>query len=244
VPPLQVDQAAYVATCTEGEGEACRYGFPLIARYENRTADTLYVSRCQPRDRTPEYGVEAINDTTEDAAYDPLWACVGHDFPIVIAPRAMRVDTLQIDGPHAFDGKTNAPMGTFEGEFRLVYKVGRCWSGRATCRTPPELHRSQAFRVHVLRYLLIQDGTITSRAPRGSVPAMFVIDDTSFLRRSCGHATDFTLGRDIRVVHENAAPADTASLTVGRRVSVFITEGTAVFESCPPITDAAKVILH
>ncbi len=242
--PLQVDDTEYLATCTEGRGDACRYGFTAVARYENRTADTVYVSRCQPRDRTPEYGVEVIDDTTKDAAYDPVWACVGHDFPIVIAPRATRVDTLRIDGPNAFDGRMNAPMGTLEGQFRLIYKVGRCWLGRATCRTPLELRRSQPFRVHVARYLLIQEGTITSRYSRDSVPAMFVIDDTTFLRNPCGHGTDFTLARDIWVVHDNGADADTAALKVGQRVSVFITEGTGVFESCPPATDAAKVILR
>lgn len=150
-PPLQVDRADYVARCIEGKGNACSYRFTLIARYENRTADTLYISRCGPRDRTPEYGVEAINDTTEDAAYSPAWGCYGHDSPIVVAPHVARVDTLQIQGPNAFDGKTNEPMGKFEGEFRLLYRVGACWPGRTKCRLLPEWERSATFRVHLVR---------------------------------------------------------------------------------------------
>ena len=93
-------------------------------------------------------------------------------------------------------------------------------------------------------YHLVQVGTIASRAPRGSVPAMFVIDDTTFMREACGHATLFTFGPDTRIVHEDATSADTSALVVGRRVSVFITDNTIILESCPPITDAKKVIVH
>jgi len=147
--PLHVDQTDYQAICIEGKGEDCTYGFTLIARLENQTADTIYVSRCRPRDRTPEYSIEAIKDSTEDAAYSKFWACVGHNFPIVIAPRATRVDTLRIDGPNAFDGRTNAPIGKLEGKFKLVYSVRRCRVVQPTCQSV--LQRSEAFRVHLVR---------------------------------------------------------------------------------------------
>jgi hypothetical protein len=149
--PLHLDHAEYTATCIERPGNTCSYGFTLVARYENRTADTLYVSRCYPSDPTPVYGVETIEDTAEDAAYDPVWACVGHDFPIVIAPHAARVDTLRIEGPNSYDGKTNAPMGRFDGEFRLLYQVSSCWAGRTKCQLLPEWQRSGTFRVHLVR---------------------------------------------------------------------------------------------
>jgi hypothetical protein len=147
--PLHVDQTDYQAICIEGKGEDCSYGFTLIARFENQTADTIYVSRCRPRDRTPKYGVDAIDDTTEYAAYAKFWACVGHNFPIVIAPRASRVDTLRLDGPQAFDGRANAPIGKFEGKFQLTYWVRRCRLVQPTCQ--PVLQRSEAFRVHLVR---------------------------------------------------------------------------------------------
>jgi hypothetical protein len=73
---------------------------------------------------------------------------------------------------------------------------------------------------------------------------MFVIDDTTFKREPCGHATLFTFGRDIRIVHEDGTAADTSALVVGRRVSVFITDNTVIIQSCPPITYARKVIVH
>ena len=115
---LQVDRTQYLATCIKGV-EVCSYGFTVVPRYDNRTAGPLFLSRCSSAARTPMYAVEVIDDTA-DSGYDPIWACVGHDSPIVIALGATRVDTLQIEGPHSFDGKTHAPIGILEGDFRLV----------------------------------------------------------------------------------------------------------------------------
>ena len=148
---LRVDRSEYVATFIDGKGETCSYSFTLIARYENRSADSLYLDRCGPGDRTPMYGVEVVTDSTEDAAYDRVWACSGHDFPIVVAPHAAHVDTLRIAGPNAYDGKTYAPLGIFEGQFRLIYTVGPCWLGRPKCRQVPAQQRSQAFHVRLMR---------------------------------------------------------------------------------------------
>ena len=94
---------------------------------------------------------------------------------------------------------------------------------------------------------LFQTGIITSRAPRGVgnrlVPAMLVVDDTSFRHRPCGHIL-YYLTDHVRVVHQNGINADTGALTVGRRVSVYVTKDQAVYLSCPPITSAAKVVVH
>lgn len=150
LPSPLLDRTEYTATYVRGEGQGSTYGFTIIARYENTTADTLYLPRCRPRDRTPEYGVEAIDDTTKESAYDGVWLCVGHDSPIVVAPHTARVDTLRIEGPNSFDGKTNEPLGTLEGEFRLIYTVStKC--REPLCRTRSEERRSPAFRVHVAR---------------------------------------------------------------------------------------------
>ena len=97
-------------------------------------------------------------------------------------------------------------------------------------------------------YRLSREGMILNRVAlrvaHDSVPAMFVIDDTTFSRNPCGHATRFILQRAIRVEYADGTPADTTALVVGRRVSVYVTEHASVLESCPPIADAAKVILH
>ncbi len=94
---------------------------------------------------------------------------------------------------------------------------------------------------------LFQVGVITSRAPRGVgnriVPAMLVLDDTTLHPRPCGR-TLYYLTDHVRVVHENGSSADTSVLTIGRRVSVYVTKDQAVYLSCPPITSAAKVVVH
>jgi hypothetical protein len=93
---------------------------------------------------------------------------------------------------------------------------------------------------------LLQTGIITSRMPRGVgtrlVPAMLVVDDSSLRPRACGHTLYYLT--HVRVVHENGSNADTAALTIGRRVSIFVTKDQAVYLSCPPITSAAKVVIH
>ena len=73
---------------------------------------------------------------------------------------------------------------------------------------------------------------------------MYVIDDTNFSREPCRHGTQFTFSPNIRVVRDNGARADTGALTLGRRVSVFISEGTLILQSCPPITVAARVVIY
>jgi hypothetical protein len=98
-------------------------------------------------------------------------------------------------------------------------------------------------------YTLYRVGTIISRAPLGppqvAAPAMLVIDDTTFSRSPCGHATRFGFTADIQVVHEDGTPADTSNLVVGRSVSVFISnDSTAIVDTCPDLTRAAKVVLH
>src|SRR5512143_1276091 len=149
--PLQVDHDGYRAACIEGKGVDCRFGFTLIATYENRTSDTDYVSRCGPRDKTPKYSIEPFPDTTQRTAYARMWACVAHDFPIVTPPHTVRVDTLRIEGPNAWDGRTYAPLGILQGQFRLIYEVRPCRQGRANCSVQPEYRWSQTFRVHLVQ---------------------------------------------------------------------------------------------
>ena len=99
--PLQVDRTEYRATCLKGRGGVCSYGFTLVARYKNRTAHSLYLSTCQPRDGAPTYGIPVIDDTTEGSGYEPFWACGGHEFPIVLASGATRVDGAWTSGRFA-----------------------------------------------------------------------------------------------------------------------------------------------
>jgi hypothetical protein len=114
---LQTDQVEYTAAPL-GDGS---YRFLVVARLTNRTVRPLQLGRCYPHSAYPVYGVEVI-DSDQQAAYDPMWACVGHGNQIVVGSGATRTDSLQVTGPNIWDGLT--PLGTLTGRFRLVYRVG------------------------------------------------------------------------------------------------------------------------
>ena len=146
--PLQVDRSEYHAT--RFRTKPSTYSFTLIARYENRTANPLYLSRCTPSAQSPMYVIPEIHHPSLDSGYDEVWACVAHGSPIVIAPGATRVDTLRIEGPNILDGRTYAPKGRLEGDFRLIYEVGTSSSsGQATGLLPLEQRSSKIFHVEL-----------------------------------------------------------------------------------------------
>lgn len=151
VPPplITTDRDAYTATHVRDEGTYRQYGFTLIARFQNRTGDAIYLDRCYPDASRPIYGVELLGATRPlESGYDPVWACVGHDNPIVVQPGAERVDTLRITGPTSWDGRTGEAMGRLEGRFRLVYQASSC-PREARCPLPEEMRRSNPFEVTV-----------------------------------------------------------------------------------------------
>ena len=122
---LRTDRNLYEATFSGGEGTYRRYVLTVVAHFSNGTDQPLYLSRCYPATRYPIYGVVATNADLE-AGYNPVWACVGHDHPIVVGRGETRVDSLQIAGPNAWDGYTNQPFGTLTGAFRLSYTIAAC----------------------------------------------------------------------------------------------------------------------
>src|SRR6266516_7427179 len=74
-------------------------------------------------------------------------------------------------------------------------------------RTTLLLSATALVTIHCFSSLrLFQTGIITSRTPRGVgnslVPAMLVVDDTSFRPRACGH-TLYYLTDHVSVFHEN-----------------------------------------
>jgi hypothetical protein len=122
---LRTDRNLYEATFSGGEGTYRTYVLTVVARFSNGTDQPLYLSRCYPATSYPIYGVVATNADLE-AGYNPVWACVGHDHPIVVGSGETRVDSLRITGPNAWDGYTNEPFGPLTGRFRLSYPVATC----------------------------------------------------------------------------------------------------------------------
>lgn len=85
----------------------------------------------------------------------------------------------------------------------------------------------------------VRDGTGTRI---DSVPAMFV-DGVGIWPASepCAAQARFTISGQTEVLR-NRVPADTGQLTIGRKVSVWVTG--PVWESCPPQAYAARVVLE
>ena len=150
--PVTTDRTVYTARplfpCTAAN---CAYGFTVVASYENRTDRPLYLARCYPDSPTPIYGVRVVDPEDEEAAYSPVWACVGHNWAIPVQPGETRVDTLEVVGPNAFDGETGVPFGVLEGEFYVSYQVQICPEEDLRCFLVDAAGYSNNFEVKLAR---------------------------------------------------------------------------------------------
>jgi hypothetical protein len=144
---LQTDRAAYSASLIGGEGTYRTYTVTVVAQFTNRTALPVYLERCYPDTPYPIYGIVSAEEGRE-AAYNPVWACVGHDRPIVVSGGKTRTDSLHLSGPNAWDGRTNQPFGDLVGRFRLSYAVGTC-RAVSRCEVPGQVGESNEFEVRL-----------------------------------------------------------------------------------------------
>ena len=118
VSNLRTDSSSYVATRTGGVQVAVR----LILAYHNPTDTAVALDRCLPTDSYPIYLVDLVLPVNaEGAAYNPGWACVGGVSPIIVSPKATRVDTITLRGPTAYDNKAQRYLGALSGIFRIGY---------------------------------------------------------------------------------------------------------------------------
>ena len=154
---LATDRAAYVATRGRRRGGWGRHGFTVVATFANRSRAPVYLERCDPDSPHPIYGVRLVGGGPVGgpapwrAAYDPIWACGGHDRPIVVRPGEARVDTLRLSGPNVWHGVTHQPDGVLEGRFQLSYQVRPCPEA-VRCPLPdPHHERSNVFEVRLRR---------------------------------------------------------------------------------------------
>lgn len=145
--PFTTDVTGYIARLVPGSAPQTQYRFTVISRYENRGSVSLYLGRCFPTSPQPLWSV-GLADTSETGfAYVQIWACVGHDQQFELAPGAVRVDTLQILGPNAFDHNTHQPLnGITNGQFCLYYDV-RLAPGDGAASAPMSVRLSNAFVV-------------------------------------------------------------------------------------------------
>lgn len=122
---LQTDRAAYSASSIGGEGTYRTYTVTVVAQFTNGLLRPVYLERCYPDTPYPIYGIVSAEEGRE-AAYNPVWACVGHGRPIVVSGGQTRIDPIHLSGPNAWDGRTNQPFGDLVGRFRVSYAVGTC----------------------------------------------------------------------------------------------------------------------
>lgn len=158
---IQTDLTSYVAEPLETElGAHPIYGFDAIARFENTTEETIYLSRCgelPPVHGTSYTGPENLDFETSAYHLTPIpersQDCISN--PITLQPGATRTDTLFIQGPgYGARSASGSPTGKMEGQFVLKYVAGLCLSqqedGTATvgCFLAPEnLPLSNTFEI-------------------------------------------------------------------------------------------------
>lgn len=145
---LVTDRNRYSATYESGADTYRIYGFSVVAQFLNATDAPVYLARCYPTSPHPIYGVVTISgDPAPISGYDPNYACVGHDQQVVVAPGALRTDTLHLTGPNAFDGITKQPYGVLAGQMRLLYQVSACPGDGGCAGTSPARQLSNTFEV-------------------------------------------------------------------------------------------------
>jgi hypothetical protein len=126
------------------------YAFTLVAQYANRSAAPVYLYRCFPDSPQPIYNVHLVGASEPlESAYDPGWGCVGHENQIVVQPGAIRVDTLRITGPTAWE-RSGEPIGKLEGRYRLEYQAQSC-PQESGCLLPDSGRLSNEFDVRLRR---------------------------------------------------------------------------------------------
>lgn len=139
---FMTDATSYVAHRILVSGSIKRYRFTVITRYTNRGAASLMLGRCFPTSPQPMFTV-VHTDPAVQSGYEYVWGCVGHDKHFEIPPGAVRVDTLQVEGPNVFDGITHEAIGVTSGRFRLYFSVGSTAGDGA----PTPVHVSNEFLV-------------------------------------------------------------------------------------------------
>jgi hypothetical protein len=142
--PIQTDTTIYTARLIQGVPTNGRFAFPVVTRFANPAPDTIFLARCLPDFAYPLYSVVALEQTSPAAAYSQAWACGSHDQPVIVAPGQIRIDTLYLNGPNAWND--GIPVGLLDGIFRLSFSRQGCRSDIG-CGTPLELIDSNAFRV-------------------------------------------------------------------------------------------------
>ena len=147
---LTTDATGYLAEPIVGTVRPLQYQFKLITRFENRSRSPVFLGRCYPNSPQPIYSIVSADGSALESAYNPNWACVGHDSQFQLLPGAVRVDTFTLQGPNVFDPSKQQAVGATSGMFRLALSV-RSAPGDGAPAAPGSLGMSNAFVVRTSR---------------------------------------------------------------------------------------------
>lgn len=143
---LMTDATGYVARQIAGSAQPVQYQFTVVSRFQNRSDAPVYLARCYPTSPQPTYSIGAADGADIESAYNPNWACVGHDKQFEILPGAVRVDTFLVQGPNTFDEIKQQAIGATDGVLRLFFSVASA-PGDGAPQAPGSLGVSNAFVV-------------------------------------------------------------------------------------------------
>jgi hypothetical protein len=130
---LTTDSASYTANPVGYNSAEVR----VVTLLRNNSDSPITLERCYPTTPYPIFGVGLVSPAnTEGAAWNPNWACVGHDSPIVVAAHSTRTDTLVLRAPNSADGITGRPFGVFSGKFQI--QIGDFRSNEFEIKLPSE----------------------------------------------------------------------------------------------------------
>lgn len=124
-----------------------QYLVDVSISFTNESRHAVYLSRCFPESAHPKFGVSLESPANPGgSAFGPVWACPGHDSPIVVVPGATRVDSITLRGPNVYQGES--PLGHLGGMVRLVYHAYSCREP-ADCLSSETMLRSNEFAIHI-----------------------------------------------------------------------------------------------
>lgn len=136
------DATVYTAAAS-GTAPFIQYTFTVVARYANNGATPItLLNACGPH---PTWSIFGVGNNVGISPYDPQSLCLVPTPPLILAPGAVRVDTIQFHGP-AFTLADGTPEGTLYGQFRITYRAG---SGCNTFAPPCLAQPSSVFAVRL-----------------------------------------------------------------------------------------------
>lgn len=136
------DQSVHVAT-SSGDAPFVQYSFPVIARYANNgTTPITLLNACGPH---PSWNIWGVGNNVGVFPYDPGSLCLVPTPPVIVAPGAVRVDTIEFRGPTSTSAD-GTPFGPLYGQFQITYSAG---AGCNTFSQPCVRQPSSVFAVQL-----------------------------------------------------------------------------------------------